>query len=53
MPVEIREIVIQAKVEDEDAARAPEPVDVAALKSEILDACADMIRKALERIGER
>jgi len=53
MPVEIREIVISASIEDQ-APLAPAPaVDVNELRADILAECAELIRKAIERQWDR
>jgi hypothetical protein len=54
MPIEIREIVIQAKIDDDLGQEAVDSeLNVEALKAEVIAECAEMIRRALERVGER
>lgn len=55
MPVEIREIVMRARVTDDEApaAGAAEPVDIDTLKRQILQACEARIRQELRRQAER
>ena len=53
MPVEIRELVMKARVADETGTKSSEPVDPEALKHEILEQCLEAIREALESQAER
>jgi hypothetical protein len=53
MAVEIREISIGAKIVDEPPAVAPPAFDPKELREQILAECVDLIKKALERQGER
>ncbi|MGA2043980.1 MAG: DUF5908 family protein [Roseiarcus sp.] len=53
MPVEIREINIGAEVVDEPKPAPAQAADTEALRAEILADCAELIRKALDRLGER
>lgn len=57
MPVEIREIVLQARVVDAPSQGAPSGAQdaetAARLKADILDSCARMIREELTRARTR
>ena len=53
MPVEIRELVMKARVADETSSQPAEPFDPESLKHEILEQCLEVIREALENQAER
>ena len=53
MPVEIREITIGAEISEPRAAEPPRSFDAEELREQILAECEAMIRRALERLGER
>lgn len=49
MAVEIREVVLQARVMDDKPVRSDKDTDVCALKAQILAECKQIVRDALER----
>jgi len=53
MPVEIRELVLKARVTDEASTQNPESVDPELLRHEILEQCMEAIEEALDKQAER
>ena len=53
MPVEIRELVMKARVTEEANSQARESFDPESLKHEILEQCLEVIREALDSQAER
>lgn len=53
MPVEIRELVMKARVADEVNTQSRDSFDPESLKHEILEQCLEAIREALESQDER
>ncbi|MEM9025276.1 MAG: DUF5908 family protein [Bacteroidota bacterium] len=47
MPIEIKELVIRASIEDRPVGGAPE-VDIESIKQDLMSQCAEMIEAALE-----
>lgn len=53
MPVEIRELVMKARVADETNSQSEESFDSESLKHEILEQCLEAIREVLDSQAER
>ncbi len=53
MPVEIREVLLRARIAEGDETPAAEAIDLEELKREILIECDERIREALKRLSER
>ncbi|MBV8662372.1 MAG: hypothetical protein JO107_04655 [Hyphomicrobiales bacterium] len=53
MPVEIREITIGAQIVEPESTEPPPPFDPEELRQQILAECEALIRRTLERLGER
>jgi hypothetical protein len=53
MPVEIREITIGAEISERNSPELRPSIDAEELREQILAECEVLIRKALERLGER
>lgn len=53
MPVEIRELVMKARVADDTTSQQQGAFDAESLKHEILEQCMEAIREALESQIER
>jgi len=53
MPVEIKELVLKARVSDETNTQSPESVDPEALRHDILEECLEAIREAIDKQAER